>query len=241
MRPRIICHMISSIDGRLLPLRWTPLLSGTDAAENFSVYESAAARLGGDGWLIGRVSMEPYATGAPRTVPVPAGNLRQTFVAPHAQTQLAIALDPHGKLHYGCNGTEDEHFVAILSEHVGDAYLAELRADGVSYLFAGPQGNDLALAVETLGSTFGMQRLLLEGGGIINGHFLKAGLIDEISLLVYPGIDGLASVPSIFEYHGTPDELPAAGKALRHLTTETLGNGTVWLRYAVEPAPADQK
>jgi len=237
MRPRIICHMISSVDGRLLPLRWTPLLASTDAEERFGVYESTAARLDGDGWLIGRVSMEPYATGTPRTLPIPAGNLRQTFVAPHAQPQLAIALDPHGKLHYGCNGTDDEHFVAILSEQVSDAYLAELRADGVSYLFAGPQGNDLALAVETLGNTFGMQRLLLEGGGIINGHFLKAGLIDEISLLIYPGIDGLASVPSIFEYHGGPDELPAAGKALRHLATETLGNGTVWLRYEVVDAP----
>jgi 5-amino-6-(5-phosphoribosylamino)uracil reductase len=59
-------------------------------------------------------------------------------------------------------------------------------------------------------------------------------LIDEISVLIYPGIDGLASVPSIFEYVGEPNEKPAEGQSLRHMATETLEGGTVWLRYAVE-------
>jgi len=236
MRPKIICHMISSIDGRLLPARWTPPAASTDSSHNHNVYESTAAKLGGDGWLIGRVSMEPYATGTARSVPLPAGSLRETFVAAHTQPQLAIALDPSGKLHYGRNGTNDEHFVAILSEKVSDTYLAELRSDGVSYLFAGPDGNDLQLAMETLSDTFGMRTLLLEGGGIINGNFLKAGLIDEMSLLIYPGIDGLAGIPSIFEYHGAPDERPAAGKALCLTSTETLTGGIIWLRYNFETA-----
>lgn len=237
MRPKIICHMISSIDGRLLPSRCPPLPSKDAVEGNFSVYETIATRLAGDGWLIGRVSMEPYAKGTKRNLPVPPAALRETHVAPHTQPRLAIALDPHGKLHYGSNGTGEEHFVAILSDQVSDTYLAELRADGVSYLFAGPAGNDLARAVETLGNEFGMHTLLLEGGGIINGHFLKAGLIDEISLLVFPGIDGLAGIPSIFEYHGLPGERPAAGKALRHLATETLEDGIVWLHYAMVDAP----
>ncbi|MBV8174904.1 MAG: dihydrofolate reductase family protein [Verrucomicrobia bacterium] len=87
---------------------------------------------------------------------------------------------------------------------------------------------------ETLGKTFGLKTLLLEGGGRINGAFLKEGLIDEISLLVYPGIDGLAGVPSIFEFIGRLDQQPAAGQSLRHIGTETLKGGTVWLRYRVE-------
>lgn len=85
-----------------------------------------------------------------------------------------------------------------------------------------PDGSDLPLALQILGKTFGLKTLLLEGGGRINGAFLKAGLIDEISLLVYPGIDGLAGVPTIFEYTGSVDEQPAAGQSLRHLSTETL-------------------
>ena len=82
---------------------------------------------------------------------------------------------------------------------------------------------------------------MLEGGGRINGAFLKAGLIDEISVLIAPGIDGLAGVSSIFDYAGDKDDKPAAGRSLRHVATETLDGGTVWLRYQVEKAPVSDK
>jgi hypothetical protein len=59
-------------------------------------------------------------------------------------------------------------------------------------------------------------------------------LIDEISLLVYPGIDGLSGMPTIFEYAGGEDGQPAVGQTLRHIATETLEGGMVWLRYRVE-------
>jgi riboflavin biosynthesis pyrimidine reductase len=88
--------------------------------------------------------------------------------------------------------------------------------------------------MDTLGDTFSIGTILLEGGGRTNGAFLKAGLIDEISLLVYPGIDGLAGVPSVFEFIGNADERPAGGRSLRHIGTETLEGGLAWLRHGVE-------
>ena len=124
------------------------------------------------------------------------------------------------------------------SESGSDEYLAGLRGDGVSYLFAGPDGHDLHHAMDILGDTFGVESVLLEGSGTINGAFLKAGMIDEISILMYPGIDGLAGVPSIFEYSGQPDERPASGRSLRHLATETLEGGMVWLHYRVQTSPS---
>lgn len=75
---------------------------------------------------------------------------------------------------------------------------------------------------------------MLEGGGIINGAFLQAGLIDEISVLIYPGIDGLSGVPNIFDHHGEADSRPAAGQTLRLLSTEVLEGGFVWIHYRVE-------
>lgn len=60
---------------------------------------------------------------------------------------------------------------------------------------------------------------------------LAAGLISELSLVIYPGIDGQASAPSIFEYIGAADERPAAGQSLELLSSETAGNGIVWLPY----------
>src|SRR5262249_21647267 len=49
MRPRIICHMVSSIDGRLLVGRWTPPAEGIDRLRLRGYYEEVAARLGGEG------------------------------------------------------------------------------------------------------------------------------------------------------------------------------------------------
>jgi 5-amino-6-(5-phosphoribosylamino)uracil reductase len=128
--------------------------------------------------------------------------------------------------------------VAVLGEHVSDAYLAELCEDGVSYIFAGPKVDNLALAMKQLAAIFGVRTLLLEGGGAINGSFLKQRLIDEFSTLIHPAVDGLAGVQSIVDYHGAEDERPGTGQALRLIGCETLEGGMVWLRHKVEDAPA---
>ena len=150
---------------------------------------------------------------------------------------LAIAIDPSGRVHYGKDNVGGDHVVAVLGEQVSDAYLAELREDGVSYIFAGPNGDDLALAMEQLGAVFGVKTLLLEGGGGINGSFLKQRLIDEFSTLIYPAVDGVAGVQSIVDYHGAEGERPGTGQALRLIGCETLEGGMVWLRHKVEDAP----
>lgn len=236
MSLKIICHMVSSIDGRLLPERWTSPASGSKSAL-LEQYEDIATALNADGWMIGRKTMAYYAQEQARQPVTAKDNLHQTrepYAAPGRQGQrLAIALDPHGKLHYRESTVNGNHLVTILSEQVDDTYLAQLRAQGISYLFAGPHGDNLQHAMQTLDDTFGVKTILLEGGGIINGAFLKAGLIDEISLLIYPGIDGLAGIPSIFEYIGHGSEQPAAGQTLEHFHTQTREGGMIWLRYHV--------
>jgi riboflavin biosynthesis pyrimidine reductase len=118
-----------------------------------------------------------------------------------------------------------------LSEQVSDPYLEHLRERGISYFFAGVDGNDLVMALDVLGNEFGVTTALLEGGGFMNGTFLKAGLIDELSLMIYPGIDGLAGVASIFEYRGEEGELPAKGQALELTSVERMSDGVIWARY----------
>ena len=235
MRPKIISHMVASIDGRLRYQRWSKPASGIDPDKLDAHYEETANRFKADGWMVGRQTAQNMTDHAPARKPksIPAG-LRQNHVADRKGRPLAVTVDPHGKVHYGADNIEGDHVIALLGEQVSDEYLAELQEDGVSYIFAGQDGRDMKAALETLAKTFGIKTLLLEGGGVINGTFLKAGLIDEVSVLIYPGVDGLAGVPSIFEYRGKPDEKPAEGQSLRHLATETLEGGTVWIRYAVE-------
>nr|WP_227719219.1 dihydrofolate reductase family protein [Obesumbacterium proteus] len=68
----------------------------------------------------------------------------------------------------------------------------------MSWVFAGADGQDMAKAMDVLGSDFGFTHLRLEGGGTINGTFLKAGLLDDLSLLIYPCINGFSSVSIYF-------------------------------------------
>jgi riboflavin biosynthesis pyrimidine reductase len=228
--------MTMSVDGRQQADRWSAPAQGVDGTALRRHYDEVAARFGADGWMVGRVTMEEFAraSAAPRQDASHEPASGAPCVGNRDGRDVAVALDPQGKLHYGKDHVAGDHVIAVLGENVPTAYLDELQRDGVSYLFAGPDGRDLAKALQQLGSDFGVRLLLLEGGGRTNGAFLKAGLIDEISIIVYPGIDGLAGISSIFEYAGDAGELPAPGRSLRLIAAETLEGGAVWLRYGVE-------
>lgn len=234
--------MTSSIDGRLFVDRWLRPDTEKEQALVRSNYDQLATRFHADGWMVGRTTMEEFAEGTARTFVTAEPNSRDPFVGTRNGRDVAVAIDLHGRLHYGSDNVLGDHVVTVLGPQVSADYLAGLRHDGVSYLFTASEGDDgfgsqegeLRHAMNVLGETFGIKTLLLQGGGITNGAFLKAGLIDEISLIIYPGIDGLAGAPTIFEYRGSPEERPAAGQYLRHTSTETLDTGSVWLRYEVE-------
>lgn len=75
-------------------------------------------------------------------------------------------------------------------------------------------------------------RLLVEGGGNLNGSLMAAGVVDEISLLIAPAIDGALGITGVFEVASAAG---LAGKArLRFVSSETLAHGLEHLRYAVE-------
>jgi riboflavin biosynthesis pyrimidine reductase len=237
MRPYIICHMGTSIDGRLHPSRFTAAAAGVSAAALRSHYEEVAGRFEAEGWIVGRKTMAEMAKGQPKAIANVPRLPREPHVAGRNGRSLAVAIDPAGRVHYGRDNIGGDHIIAVLGEQVSDAYLAELREDGVSYIFAGPKGDDLPGAMAQLSSVFGVKKLLLEGGGGINGSFLKLGLIDEFSTLIYPAVDGLAGVQSIVDFAGADGERPGEGQALRLIGCETLEGGMVWLRHAVEKEP----
>ena len=227
MKPRIICHMMSSLDGRTILSRW-------GQAPNTSEYELTAATFGAQAWLCGRVTMEKDFTKglAPDLRPVTAPLDRSDFVAESGAKSFAVAVDARGKLGWESGFIDDDHLVSILTEQVSDAYLAYLRRQGVSYLFAGTQEIDLELALEKLGRLFPIDTVLLEGGGHLNGSLLKAGLVDELSLLLYPVVDGAGTSAAMFEQGSAPG--PAAPGKL--LSVEQRADGILWLRYEMTRA-----
>lgn len=220
-RPYVICHMLPSIDGRIVLRDWK-LKNATRE------YERTAATFGADAWIIGRISMEPYA-GKARVPARKNGEpiARKDFIAEHDATSYAIAIDPSGKLRWDASDIDGEHVITVLSESVSDDYLAFLQGKGVSYLFGGKSRIDLAKVLRKLRSYFGIRKLLLEGGGKINGSFLAANLIDEVSVLVAPIADGSIGTPSLFDVA----DRRAPARSLKLRSVEKRSGGIVWLRY----------
>ena len=223
-RPYVICHMAPSIDGRIVTDRWK--IIGKISAE----YERTAKTFGADAWMIGRISMEPYAGRARVPKRKEKERLPRTdFVARRDAKSYAIALDPSGKLTWKSSSIDDEHVITVLTQKVSDDYLAFLRSKGVSYLFGGKKEVDLQRVLEKLRREFGIETLLLEGGGGINGSFLEANLIDELSIVLAPIADGSVGTATLFDAHGDAG-LP---RYLKLLACEKRGD-LVWLRYRME-------
>lgn len=234
MKPKIICHMIASVDGRLATERW-PHGTREDTRDLVHrVYDQSAERLGCDGWMVGRKTMATYARDSRVPSPLPSPVIRDSFKGKRGKRALAVVFDPSGKLIFSGHDVDGDHLVTVLSERVEDDYLADLRSRGISYVFAGPDGRDLRHAMKTLHCLFGVRKILLQGGGRINGAFLKAGLIDEFSTLIFPAIDGMHGIPGIVDYQGRETNTPAGDLRLRLIANETLEEGVVWLRHAAE-------
>lgn len=222
--------MAGSVDGRIDAGDW-PV-----AAEVRREYELVHDSYDADGWICGRITMEPFAKGL-RTPEQLACEFtgrepRDDFRAAGDFESFAFAIDPSGKLAWESNDIGGDHVVAIVTQRVSHEYLTFLRDRCVSYIIAGARDVDLPLALEKIGKQFGVKTLMLEGGGRINGGMLRAGLVDEVSVLVAPTVDGRIGTPAVFDVDGdevTPARLTLAG-------VEQRAGGVVWLRYTVEQA-----
>lgn len=216
--------MMPSLDGRIVTKPWDIAEVGTKE------YERTAATFDADAWIIGRISMEPYAGKSRVSRRKPAEPIsREDFIAKKADS-YAIAIDPSGKLTWTSDNVDGEHFITVLTEGVSDAYLAFLREKGVSYIFAGAKTINLKKALEKLYAHFRIRTLLLEGGGKINGTFLNADLIDELSILIAPIADGGIGTPTLFD----AKKGRAVARNLKLLSVEKVKGGIVWLRYKLQ-------
>jgi riboflavin biosynthesis pyrimidine reductase len=225
MKPYIICHMMSSIDGHALTDGWERPFKNAAG----DLYEKLAKTFEFDAWICGRVTMQEIAHGDdyPRGLtssPIP----RTDYFADRNASSYAISIDPHGKVAWKSNQALGSHVVEVLTETVSDDYLAYLQSIQVSYMFGGKIDIDLAHVVQTLADELGSKRLIVEGGPHVSGAFVNAGLVDEVSVLILPLVDGRGEHPASFEVAAQAWTQPTY---LTLISAEVQDGGGVWLRY----------
>ncbi|KQS64131.1 riboflavin deaminase [Rhizobium sp. Leaf371] len=230
MKPHVICLMITSPDGSLHPSRWTKSPDG-ERSDWTALYEKIHAQHAGNAWMVGRVTMAEMSKAEAHP---PAGAVEvqrpHHFARPGASS-FAIALDPGGKLHFQGDELFGDHIVVLLGPDVPDRHLAELADDGVSYIVSDTKEMDLGAMLALVAQELGITRILLEGGASVNGSMLAAGLVDEISLVIAPALEGRVNSDRVIAF----GEEGLAGKVELSLTScDVLDHGAIHVRYAVK-------
>lgn len=234
-RPYVVCHMMGTVDGRIRTERW----SLSPAADQ--QYEAVHALHCADAWLCGRETfqrdfLEQKRSGTfPSKAKVPRGDFLAAAQVSSPQKRrpgarvYAIAVDAAGKLHWESSDMRGDELVVLTTENAPPGYLADLRAKSISYFLCGKNEINFASALQRLRRHFGIRKLMLEGGGTINGAMLTAGLIDELSLLICPFADGSRQQPTVFD---APEKLLGKKATALKLKSATMRPGQlVWLRY----------
>lgn len=217
MLPRVVLHNAVSVDGRI---------DGFNV--DMGLYYGLIGLWKEDATLVGSETIlaapeaEPDGEVAPGTVARDPEDTRALLVVPDSQGRIR-----------GWNWWRNQPYwrdvVVLCSKTTPASYLDYLESRGVAHLVAGEDRVDLRTALEELSARFGVKSVRVDSGGSLNGALLRAGLVDEVSVLIGPTLVGGVSARSIFR---APDPVvPEGAISVRLIHLEKLDGDHVWLRY----------
>ena len=220
MLPKVILHNSVSADGR-----------NTEFIPDIGLHYELTSRWKFDVHLVGSNTILKSEEEVP-----PEGE--EAFEAPevkHDDTRAILVIpDSRGRVrswHALRTAGLWRGMMALCSRSTPKEYLDYLQKRHIDSIVAGDERVDLRAALEKLSADYGVKTVLLDSGGILNGLLLRAGLVDEVSLLVHPCLAGDRSPLSFFSDSETAS--PEGVIQLRLKEVEKLRGDTVWLHYDV--------
>ena len=229
-RPYIICHMVTSIDGKVTgEFLFRPECEA--ATDVYYELNREYNKNGANGFICGRVTMESSFTGGwyPDLTEYPLIKSKDDFIPDNLSGFYAVSFDPKGKLGWKSNKIIDEdpgynnaQIIEVLTKQADGRYLGYLQDMEIPYIFAGETEIDVHIATAKLYSLTSISSLLLEGGSIVNGYFERAGVIDELSLVVAPIVADAEDKPLFMSSTVSDFEL----KEIKQ-----YANSVIWLNY----------
>ncbi|WP_433294754.1 RibD family protein [Actinoplanes sp. CA-030573] len=238
--PYVVVAVQASVDGRVALRRDRPLLHDEPGRRwaalrppSFAAADAArAARHDAGAVLEGSGSMVPGTAGPLTGLPPPSGaGLHEDFAEPAGRKWFTV-VDGRGRVRWTMTGNGEFDLLVLVCAATPPAYLAYLRRERIAYLVAGEERVDLEAALCRMRERLGVTTVVSHAGGGLNGALLRAGLVDEVEVIVLPALVGGLGTPTIFD--GPPlgdDESPLP---LRLLSAQVETDGTVLLRYAAD-------
>lgn len=221
-KPYIICHMMTSVDGRI-DCDMTAQLRGVEE------YDDSLESLDAPSRLSGRVTGQlELADGIFETDDKhPIG--QETFQKNATAQGYEIVVDTHGTLLWNDDAQALRPHLIITSETAPQTYFDYLNDRHISWIATGTKRINLKRAMEILADEFNISRLAVVGGGHINGSMLNEGLIDEVSILIGVGVDGRNGQAAVFDgLNKSNQPIDLKLKSVRQYDSDAI-----WLRYLV--------
>lgn len=223
-KPYIVCHMMTSVDGRI-DCQMTGELPGVED------YYSALNALDVPTTVSGRVTAElEMAEPGAFCAKDPAIYGQEGFSKQADAAGYEVVVDTKGKLLWPDAAGMEKPYLILTSEQVTKEYLHYLDERHISWIACGKEKIDLVRAAEILAEEFHVERMGIVGGAAINTAFLDAGLLDEISIVVGAGIDGRGCMVSVFDGLGADHPLIH----LKLMGVKQFDSEAVWLRYTTK-------
>ena len=163
-RPYVICHILSSLDGKI-----NGPFMGTEAVGALGAeYGKYRTKVNADAWLYGTTTTKEF-TGFRKPVLEKSGEVPDgDFVADDRAELYYISVDVDGEIGWESGtfrnkGRAPAHVIEILTASTQTAYKAYLRKTGVSYIIAGEKRLDCEMAMKKLHELFHMEKVVICG------------------------------------------------------------------------------
>lgn len=234
-KPRVTLHIYSSLDGRITGsfVESPKATFSADLFKKIGFNDKSTNSFHFDGWIYGTNSSidgfnNHISPDFEEHDPIPQGD----YITGLGAKRYYISIDPRGKIGWQKKtesyGGQKAVIIEILSEQTADDYKDFLRRRGIPYLIAGSKEINFPLMLQKLSKYYGLKNLMLGGGGILNWSFLSQGLVDEISIIMAPVIDGATNSARLFNsvYMNNAHPIAFTPKKI-----QTYDDGTLWLRY----------
>jgi 2,5-diamino-6-(ribosylamino)-4(3H)-pyrimidinone 5'-phosphate reductase len=221
MKPKVIIHNTISLDGRM-----------DFVHRDEGLYYMTAERINAQALLSGSETiLSAYPIAATDASDEPQALPEK---APDTARLLLVVVDSRGRLinlHRLRRNPHWRDIIVLISHATPPEFIAYLHKHGIAFIQSGQEKVDLNQALEVLSARFGVQTIRVDSGGTLNGVLLRAGLVDEISLLIQPELIGGTSPRSMFV---APDLTSQAGViSLKQIHSEKFRGRVLWMRYVI--------
>lgn len=199
-RAKVIIHMYTSIDGKI-DGDWMDLpgckISG-DYYDNI-LFQMGNANANGSNTVVmfaakGHPDLSKYKTD---------GIEYDDWIPDVKSDTWDVSFDRKGRAGWEKNyfeyGGKKSRAIEVITKLASKEYMAFLRSMEIPYIVCGEDEINFEESLKKIKKYFGIENMILGGGALINGAFLKAGLVDEISIVIGPYVCGNSDIKGTFD------------------------------------------